>query len=420
MLRRSFVLAILAPLLLYCYSSRQAATTDPVFNQINGIVKTLAEITGLDEKHEVPYGRMSQAQLRKFLAHRIKQTLKPKEIYADELTLKLFGLVPEDFDLRKSTVDLLTEQAAAFYDYQEKKLFLLDVASFSSEETTLAHELTHALADQHFNLEKYVDNDEGDDDENLAHTAVVEGQASWAMLAYQRRQEGLEGPPSSAQLDSVIKSADSSSDEYPVLNASPLYIQQSLLFPYTDGTRFFNTLYQKLGRKAFEDVFTDAPLDSAQIYHPDLYFAHVKPTHPDPPNPTFEGGRRELASGSLGEFDQRMLLWQFTGKSNAERLSPHARGGEYRIVEVGKRRRRPVLEYASEWDSDTAAADYFSAYSTALRKKWKHCDATSQTSTLFAGTSESGYFVERRSGRFVTSVEGIPGEQDWRRVMEAH
>jgi hypothetical protein len=417
MLRRSFVLAILAPVLLYCYSSRHAATTDPVFNRINGIVKTLAEITGLNEKHEVPYGRMSQSQLRKFLAHRIKQTLKPKEIYADELTLKLFGLVPVDFDLRKSTVDLLTEQAAAFYDYQEKKLFLLDVASFSSEETTLAHELTHALADQHFNLEKYVDNDEGNDDENLAHTAVVEGEASWVMLAYQRRQQGQDGPPSGAQLDTIVKSADSSSEEYPVLQSSPLYIQQSLLFPYTEGTVFFNALYQKLGKKAFQVVFTDPPLDSAQIYHPDLYFAHVKPTTPDPPKPSFEDGQRELASGSLGEFDQRMLLWQFTGKSNAERLSPHALGGEYRIVEVGKKRRRPVLEYASEWDSESAAADYFSAYATALRKKWTHCDATLQTSTQFAGTSESGYFVERQRGRFVTSVEGIPGERDWRSLL---
>ena len=71
------------------------------------------------------------------------------------MALKLFGLVPDDFDLKKNTIDLLTEQAAAFYDYDDKKLFLLGNDSASTEVTTLAHELSHALADQHFELGRY-------------------------------------------------------------------------------------------------------------------------------------------------------------------------------------------------------------------------------------------------------------------------
>jgi len=98
---------------------------DPVFAKINSILKTLSEISGLSEEHSVAYGRMSKRQLRQFLAKRIKRTLKPDEIHADEVALKMFGLVPQNFDLRKSTIDLLTEQAAAFYDYDAKKLFLL-------------------------------------------------------------------------------------------------------------------------------------------------------------------------------------------------------------------------------------------------------------------------------------------------------
>ncbi len=87
---------------------------------------------------------MTKRQLRQFLNKRIKKTLKPDEIRADELSLKMFGLVPQNFDLKKSTIDLLTEQAAAFYDYDEKKLFLLDDpdANTAGETTTLAHELS--------------------------------------------------------------------------------------------------------------------------------------------------------------------------------------------------------------------------------------------------------------------------------------
>ena len=176
--------------LCWLAAARPKTSSDPVFAQINSIVQTLSEITGLPEKHPVPYGRMDKLQLRHFLTKRIKKTLKPEEIQADELALKMFGLVPQDFDLRKSTIDLLTEQAAAFYDYDSKKLFLLDDSGFESETTTLAHELAHALADQHFNLGKFMDETPSNDDENLAHTAVVEGQASWLMLAYDLKQSG--------------------------------------------------------------------------------------------------------------------------------------------------------------------------------------------------------------------------------------
>lgn len=411
---------VLASLFLYCRAgAARSDSGDPVFKQIDGIVQTLSEMTGMQEEHPVPYGRMSQPELRKFLAHRLKTTLKPKEIYADELTLKLFGLVPADFDLKKSTVDLLTEQAAAFYDYREKRLFLLDVSSFASEETTLAHELAHALADQHFNLEKFVDSDSENDDENLAHSAVVEGQASWLMLAYQRKREGMPGTPSPDQLATVLQSAESASPSYPVLDASPLYIQQSLLFPYTEGTRFFNAVYNKLGKAAFRTVFVEAPTDTAQIYHPDLYFSHVKPGRPEAPRPSFKGGEAEIATGSLGEFDHRMLIWQFNGKNKALRLSPHARGGEYRVIGTGKKHKQIVLEYASLWDSETAASDYLATYKQALRKKWKICDAITDTPDLFSGMGDPGYFVVRRAGQMVTSVEGIGQQSDWARIAAA-
>src|SRR5438874_10677825 len=102
----SFLLAATA--LLCAVGARQS--DQQVFNQINSIVNSLSGITGLSENHPVPYGRMSKSQLRQFLMKRIKKTLKPEELYADELSLKMFGLVPADFDLRKSTIDLLTEQ----------------------------------------------------------------------------------------------------------------------------------------------------------------------------------------------------------------------------------------------------------------------------------------------------------------------
>ncbi len=417
MFRRLRVVALLVAVGLPIAMAREKASKDPAFAEIDSIVKSLSEITGLAEKHAVPYGRMTKRQLHQFLTKRIKKTLKPDEIRADELSLKMFGLVPPEFDLKRSTIDLLTEQAAAFYDYDEKKLFLLADSSVEGETTTLAHELSHALADQYFNLENFMEETPSDDDENLAHTAVVEGQASWLMIAYELKRAGQAPVPTPDMLKSVADSGESSMTEYPVLKGSPLYIQQSLLFPYSQGTMFFNAVYRKLGKAAFAEVFLHPPVSSTQIIHPEKYFAHEKPAEPALPKLAQEG--KEVTDGSMGEFDHQMLLQQYLGAAQANDLAPHLRGGQFRIVTRG-RDGKPVLLYAAEWDSPESAAAYFAGYQKVLQKKWKQCDFSQQKATIAAGTGDNGSFVVWLSGKVVSSVEGLRDNAEWQRLQTAH
>jgi hypothetical protein len=387
-------------------------------DQINSIVRALSGITGLSEKHPVPYQRISKRQLRQFLTKRIKKALKPEEIYADELSLKMFGLVPPDFDLRASTINLLTEQAAAFYDYDKKKLFLLEGSSATAETTALAHELSHALADQHFNLEKFIEDTPSNDDENLAHTAVVEGQASWLMVAYDLKQAGQPPVPTVEMLRSVGSSGEGGMGDYPVLKDSPLYVQQSLLFPYTQGILFFDAVYKKMGREAFAAVFQNPPTDSSEIIHPDRYFAHQKTAAPQLPKLSLTEKARDLTEGSLGEFDHEMLLRQYVGEHTSRMLPPHLRGGSYKILEIGQNR-TPLLQYASEWDQEEQAQSFFAAYQKILKAKWKRCDVAIANDAKYAGHGDNGYFSVRLSGRDVLSVEGLASISDWERVKGA-
>ena len=209
-MHRRIVFAGLAILFGLAAAACANERSEPATDEINAIIRSLSEISGLKEKHPVPCGRMSKRQLRQFLSKRIKKTLQPEEIRSDELVLKLFGLVPQNFDLKKSTVDLLTEQAAAFYDYDEKKLFLLPDSESDAEITTLAHELSHALADQHFDLERFMEDSSLTDDQNLARTAVVEGQASWLMLAYDLKAAGKPPVPTEQMLKSVGDASEAS------------------------------------------------------------------------------------------------------------------------------------------------------------------------------------------------------------------
>ena len=415
-MHRRFVVCLSALCAFLCLlRAGPKAANDPTFSHINSIVQELSQITGLSQEHPVGYGRISKRQLRQFLTKRIKKTLKPEEIHADELALKMFGLVPQDFDLRKSTIDLLTEQAAAFYDYDEKKLFLLDDSSFTSETTTLAHELAHALADQHFDLDKFMDETPSNDDENLAHTAVVEGEASWLMIAYDLKQTGQQAVPTPDMLKGVVDSSESSMADYPVLKASPLYIQQSLLFPYTQGTLFFDAVYKRMGKEAFAAVFTKPPSDSAQILHPSRYFAHETHTSPGLPKVSLNDRPKELTEGSVGEFDHEILLRQYLGASKADELAPHLRGGQFQILAIGKQR-QPLLTYASQWDSDEQAASFFACYRKILQAKWKHCDITTTRPGMLAGTGDNGYFVTRLAGDTVSSVEGLGDADEWNRL----
>ena len=207
------------------------------------------------------------------------------------------------------------------------------------------------MADQHFNLGHFMDDTPENDDENLAHTAVVEGQASWLMIAYNLVEAGKPAEPTPEMLKSVEDSGDTSTSDYPVLKASPLYIQQSLLFPYSEGTRFFDAVYRRMGRTSFGAVFLDAPVSSAQVLHPERYFAHEKPLLPELPkldlsNSETGGKDKQVTEGTVGEFDLRMMLWQYVGRPEADQLAPHLLGAQFRVT-AGTKNVRPVLEYVA-------------------------------------------------------------------------
>jgi hypothetical protein len=81
----------------------------------------------------------------------------------------------------------------------------------------------------------------------------------------------------------MMSRADTGAEQFPVLAKAPLYIQESLLFPYTAGIRFQHKLYVELGQAAFPEVFRNPPVSSQQILHPELYRKGVKPTEPEVP-----------------------------------------------------------------------------------------------------------------------------------------
>lgn len=399
--RHTLLFAALAAGLLH------AADPAPFFSEIGKIESGLSEITGLRFIHPVPYGVLNKDQLRAFLEQRIQKTLKPDDIRAEEITLKMLGLIPPDFDLRQNTVDLLTEQAAAFYDYNKKKLFVLEGSGGGLEErTALVHELAHALADQHFHLGKYIQEGARSDDGSTARLAVMEGQATWLMTAYLAKQDGEPAEVPDRALELMTESIQSSARDYPVFSKAPRYIRESLVFPYAAGMLFQNAVFRKLGRDSFSEVFTRPPLSTQQIMHPDLYLDHHAPQNPPVPKPPDHRGFRTLADGNLGEFDYKVLLTEYTTEEQAKSAAAHLAGSSYALLEH-KHEKYPVLVYASTWDSPESAQKYFELYSQVLHGKWKTLEMQSETSTELTGHADQGYFRTWRDGQTVNHIEGL-------------
>src|ERR1035441_6961178 len=240
------------------------------------LAEQLPKISGMPLRHAVPCDFITKEKIKAFLNKRVKDVAKPEDLRADELTLKKFGLVPPDFDLAKNTIDLLAEQAAAFYDYDRKKLFVTDTTATETQEPVLSHEIAHAIADQNYNLSKFIKGGRNSDDGATARLAVMEGQATWLMSELLARKMGQSLKDSQSLLAMMSGAADGAAGQYPVFDKSPLYLRQSLVFPYTKGMLFQHAVFERDGQNGFGEVFPKPPASTQQILHPEKYFSGVK------------------------------------------------------------------------------------------------------------------------------------------------
>ena len=156
-------------------------------------------------KREVKRQLVSRDEVEAYVTKHTSEDEDAKRLRRSELVLKKFGLLPRDFDLGTFLVALLKEQVAGYYDPKTRTVNLLDWLGAEQQKPVLAHELTHALQDQSFNLEKYMKPADADlakkkeitaqdienDEVSTTRQAVVEGQAMVVLVDYMLEPMGL-------------------------------------------------------------------------------------------------------------------------------------------------------------------------------------------------------------------------------------
>jgi hypothetical protein len=398
---------MLVRLLFWVALAAIASAQSPVFAQMDEILMGLSTITGWKVERKVPAETLAKDKFKRLVEDSLKDAASSKEVRAQETTLKMFGLVPDDFNLVRESADLVTEQAAAFYDYKKKRLFILDTTQSSAEQRmALVHELAHALADQQHPLGKYMHQGDPDDDAITARQAVTEGQASWLTYAYLSMKMGGKPEIPAMMIDELSRQVGASGDDFPVFTKAPLYIRESLIFPYTEGLKFQEAVYREKGQPAFDEVFLRPPASTQHILHAASYFSGATPAEPMLARLEDGGKYRKLIEGSLGEFDVSALLRQHGNEREGRAASTHWRGGAYRLYEH-KSSKAPVLAHVIEWDSAEAAHTYFFLYQKVLKAKWKKMQVSASSDAEVSGTGDSGRFVLHLSGHTVRAVEGL-------------
>ncbi len=367
----------------------------PSQREVDEITRRLGEVMQLKPRRSIPVHQMTRDALKRDFTRRADKVMKPEEQRVDELTLQWLGFVAPGFNLKTTTVDLLSEQAAAFYDYRRKRLVMLANPLGEFDPNVLAHELSHALADQHFKIGRFIDGAKAGDDAELARQSVVEGQASWLMADYESRQrDGTSVAEAPGRLPAWSSFDEKASFAFPELEKAPLYLRVNLLFPYWEGGRFQQAVLARSGARGFREVFTTPPVSSQQILHPEAYFEHRVPEQPALPVAHLKG-YRTLSAGVLGEADHLVLFKQY-GEPQPERVAEGWRGGQYRMLE---RRRNGATEccvvlYSSSWKDEAAAQAAEKAWARVLANKAVQAPAAVRARVT-------------RQGRNVVSIEGL-------------
>lgn len=281
--------------------------------QVATLSARVEALRGLRFKRPVAVQIVSPEQARAYFVERAAKVWPPEQVALDQSVYAQLGLVPDGTDLMKVFLDLLEEQARGYYDPGAGTLFLVEGMQSRALTVVMAHELTHALDDQHFDLEA-LGQRATDDDRSTALSAVVEGSATAVMAAY-LAQEMLAGRLSGGVLQEIQDDEARGSER---LEAAPPYLQRTLLAPYALGMPFLlRGSLQGLASGAvpaadFDQALASPPESTEQVLHPEKYWDKarfdppVKLTLPDL-SATLGKGWVFRGEGRLGELGMAVL-----------------------------------------------------------------------------------------------------------------
>jgi len=381
----------------------------------------------------------TREEFARYAREELERSVPPERFAADETIAKMLGVVPVEVDLKETLLTFLEEQVGGFYDPREEAFYLMEATPHGVAKIVLAHELTHALDDQHFDLDGGMKQVEEETDRAFAYQALVEGSGTSLMTQWALENQGeidLGG------FEAMQKDANRS------LAAAPAWLSKPLIFAYLRGASFLvrsdSLMAGQIKPASPEDVrraFASPPESTEQILHPEKYWDEERRDAPQAVElATWDlpSGWTVLRTDTLGEVLLALLAAPPEARTLPDFSNPlavlgiqfsHAIsegwGGD-RVVLLANDGAR-VLRLVTVWDTERDAAEFFGAMhalAPRLEEAARALDAKESSGTAGASVEYGAgerevvvtvhHGVRSRELRRVTKALG-GGESDKRR-----
>ncbi len=362
------------PLIELSPAAQQAAQkgTFKSLDKIETILKGVSALRQLPIKRPVKLTVIDRKALQAELAVKIKEEIPPEKIAAEEAMYRQLDMLPRDFAYGQFILDLYTEQIGGFYDPKTRHLKLIEGMPLTGaeQEILIAHELTHALQDQHYELDKLMSAPErkANDDATLALMALVEGDATVTSMEYV--QNNLSKNPVSGFFSVVgtLFNQARAMSSFKTFRSAPKFIQDSLVFPYQQGAEFVRYFrddgftWQDIG-----DLYDNLPRSTEHILHLRAYTEGNDP-QPIALNPTLFEGHQTVTHSMWGELGYRQYLLAHLKWQEVKTASKGWAGDHYYVFEQNNHK---TFAFVSRWDREQDAREFARAYEKTLKQRFK-------------------------------------------------
>jgi hypothetical protein len=309
----------------------------------------IAELTGVPFLAPVDVEYVDAEGLSRYLSELVDEEYPEPDAAIDERLLRALDLLPMDTTLRSLRVQLMEENVLGFYDTRPEHRRLFAVSAHErldpANQMVLAHELRHALQDQHLQLHALLSKEVSDfDDRTLALLSLFEGDATFVMEHYlrQRVPEQRRRP-----LVPLAKGP------LPPVQGAPAVLRDQLVMPYIRGRDFVLHLWQREGWAGVRRAWDAPPESTEQVLHPERYDERDRPiTVQVPAGPE---GALPLRTGVLGE----LLVSSLLGCEGGACTGAAGWGGDaYGLWDVDG---RTHLSWSTAWDTPADADEFWEA-----------------------------------------------------------
>lgn len=368
---------------------------DAAIARVAAIMPKLAKVRELTFDHDIPREYQSAANFKAFVHAEIVKEM-PKDKAADEsAALFHIGLLAKPGNLAELEEQAFTTQAGAYYDPATKRFFMVMVPdSDMMLDTMSAHELTHGLQDQHFDLQKFMPSDDAsqkalDDDHQAARRFVVEGDATFTMFLYQvvqmtnKKVDGGVVKMLNSQLDQFASmtpeemmkqnSAGFGASMDPDIKKSvdamgeiPLTVLVPMIDSYMQGAKLTATAFEHGGWKGVNALYTAPPESTEQALHP---ATKMYPNRDRPLKVTIPAAKdgAQVADIVFGEL-QWQIYFELWAKDQKV-IASEGWGGD-RTVVTKRADGRMVARTVTAWDTAKDATEFQAAYKASMTKRF--------------------------------------------------